>query len=145
MWFDILTKRYTRVVHMRGEMNSNRYEISFRLKTSVLSQLFTCVHMNWCEMKLKTAWISYRSFWPKWNFISGDEISYKHYPKWNIGSFWNVTKMKLRVNTPGWNLKPVWVYFAFHVNVLLMLPKVTTSMFGELRLHRWHVLAQTIN
>ena len=35
--------------------------------TSVFSQLFTCVHMNWGEMKLKTVWISYRSFWPKWN------------------------------------------------------------------------------
>ena len=64
--------------------------------------------------------------WQKWNFISGNEISCKHYPKWNIGLFWNVTKMKFRVNTPGWNFKPVWVYFTFHVNVLLMLPKVTT-------------------
>ena len=36
--------------------------------TSVFSQLFTCVHMNWGEMKLKTVWISYRSFWLKWNF-----------------------------------------------------------------------------
>ena len=34
--------------------------------TSVFSQLFICVHMNWGEMKLKTMWISYRSFWPKW-------------------------------------------------------------------------------
>ena len=90
--------------------------------------------MNWGEMKLKTAWISYRSFWPKldfkpsWDFyvfnlpetkwisadsldvafnahvrlkltagmdfisvilmgmkfISGDKISCKHYPKWNV-------------------------------------------------------------
>ena len=36
--------------------------------TSVLIQLFTCVHMNWDEMKLKTVWISHRLFWPKWNF-----------------------------------------------------------------------------
>ena len=36
--------------------------------TSVFSQLFTFVHMNWGEMKLKTVWISYWSFWPKWNF-----------------------------------------------------------------------------
>ena len=28
-------------------------------------------------------WISYRSFWQKWNFISGDKISCEHYPKWN--------------------------------------------------------------
>ena len=26
---------------------------------------------------------SYRSFWQKWNFISGDKIPCKHYPKWN--------------------------------------------------------------
>ena len=36
--------------------------------TSVFSQLFTCVHMNWGQMKLKTVWISYRSFWSKWIF-----------------------------------------------------------------------------
>ena len=35
--------------------------------TSVFSQLFTCVHMNWGEMKLKPVWISYRSFWLKQN------------------------------------------------------------------------------
>ena len=32
-------------------------------------------------------WISYRSFWQKWNFISGDKISCKHYPKWNAYTF----------------------------------------------------------
>ena len=42
--------------------------ISVENLTSVSSQLFTCVHMNWGEMKLKMVWILYRSFWPKWNF-----------------------------------------------------------------------------
>ena len=36
--------------------------------TSVFSQLITCVHMNWGQMKLKTVRVSYRSFSPKWNF-----------------------------------------------------------------------------
>ena len=35
------------------------------------------------EMKLVAGVISLRSFWQKWNFISGDKISCKHYPKWN--------------------------------------------------------------
>ena len=42
--------------------------VSIENLTSLFSQPFTCVHMNWGEMKLKTAWISYRSFWPEWNF-----------------------------------------------------------------------------
>ena len=35
------------------------------------------------EVKLIAGVISLRSFWQKWNFISGDKISCKHYPKWN--------------------------------------------------------------
>ena len=121
--------------------------------TSVFSQLSSCIHMNWSEMKLKTVWILYWSFWPKWNFkpawdfhvniiypkrnkqaqtrwmlrlmrmcvwnsmpewisyrsfwqkwnlISGNKILCKHYPKWNvhqnIGSFWNAAEIKLHVN-----------------------------------------------
>ena len=37
-------------------------------------------HVHWNSMQV---WISYRSFWQKWNFILGDKISCKHYPKWN--------------------------------------------------------------
>ena len=110
-----------------------RFHFGWNL-TLVFRQFFTCVHMNWGEMNLKTVcisyrpfwpkwnfkpawdfhvniiypkrnkqaqtrwmlrlmrmcvwnsmpvWISYRSFWQKWNFISGDKISCKHYPKWN--------------------------------------------------------------
>ena len=51
--------------------------------TSMFSQLFTYVHINWGQMKLKPLWISFWSFWPKWNFISVHKISLKHYPKWN--------------------------------------------------------------
>ena len=46
-------------------------------------QCFLYVHMNWDEMKLKPVWISYRSFWPKWNFIlAWDFHVNKIYPKW---------------------------------------------------------------
>ena len=34
-------------------------------------------------MKLIACVILLRSFWQKWNFISGDKILCKHYPKWN--------------------------------------------------------------
>ena len=39
--------------------------------------------MRMCIWNSMPVWISYRSFWQKWNFISGDKISCKHYPKWN--------------------------------------------------------------
>ena len=58
-------------VHMRGEMNSNRYEISFRLKISLRCSVSSLLVFRWIEAKwleLKAVWISYRSFWPKWNF-----------------------------------------------------------------------------
>ena len=60
--------------------------------------------MRMCVWNSMRVWISYRSFWQKWNFISGDKIC-KHHPKWkaynihqNIESFWNAAEMKLHVN-----------------------------------------------
>ena len=35
--------------------------------------------LTWCNPKRK----SLQSFRQKWNFISGDKIACKHYPKWN--------------------------------------------------------------
>ena len=35
------------------------------------------------RFKLIQVWISYWSFWQKWNFISGGKTSCKHYLKWN--------------------------------------------------------------
>ena len=88
----------------RNELIWNDF-ISVENLTSVFSQLFTCVQVNWGGMKLKTLRISYRSFWQKLNFILGDKISCKHYPKWNTytcpskkGPFWNAAEMKLHVN-----------------------------------------------
>ena len=58
--------------------------ISVENLTSVFSQLFTCVHMNWGEMKLKTVWISYWSFWPKLNFKPAWDfhVNILHETKW---------------------------------------------------------------
>ena len=170
---------------MRGEMNSNRYEISFRLKISLRCSVSSLLVFRWIEAKwleLKAVWISYRSFWPKWNFklawdfhvniiypkrneqaqtrwmlrlmrmcvwdsvrvwisyrsfwqkwnfISGDKISCKHYPKWNayytcpskyrvvLKCSWNETSCEQNLfSRRFWNLKPVWVHFASHLNVL---------------------------
>ena len=116
-------------------MNSNRYEILFRLKISlwcsvssllvftgteskwnskrygfilvILTEIkfkngmrFSCEHnlsetewisadpldvalMRMCVWNSMRVWISYQSFWQKWNFISGDKILCKRYPKKN--------------------------------------------------------------
>ena len=40
--------------------------------------------MRMCVWNSLRVWISYRSFRQKWNFISGDKISCKHYQKWNF-------------------------------------------------------------
>ena len=42
--------------------------ISVESLNLVFSQFFTCIYLHWGQMKLKLVWISYRSFWPKWNF-----------------------------------------------------------------------------
>ena len=63
------------------------HEISFRAKwnifISVSGQFLVTDYMMQPEMKLIAGVISLRSFWQKWNFISGHKISCKHYPKWN--------------------------------------------------------------
>ena len=114
---------------MRSEMNSNWYEISFRLKISLRCSVspllvFTWIEAKWnsnwygfhighfdrneisnrheifmwtwtaeslwmlhlmrmCVWNSMLVWISYRSFWQKWNLISCDKISCKDCPKWN--------------------------------------------------------------
>ena len=62
-------------------------EVSFRTKwnifISVSGQFLIAVYMIQPEMKLIAGVISSRPFWQKWNFISVDKKSSKHYPKWN--------------------------------------------------------------
>ena len=50
---------------------------------SVSSRFLVTVYMIQPEMKLIAGVISLRLFWQKWNFVWGDKISCKHYPKWN--------------------------------------------------------------
>ena len=63
------------------------HEISFRTKWIIFilvsGQFLITVYMIQPEMKLIARVISMRSFWQRWNFISGDKISCKHYPEWN--------------------------------------------------------------
>ena len=63
------------------------HEIPFRAKWNIFilvsGQFFITVYMMQPEMKLVADVILLWSFWKKWNFISGDKISCKRYPKWN--------------------------------------------------------------
>ena len=85
--------------------------------------------MRMCGWNSMKVWISYRSFLLKWNFISGDEISCKHHPKRSaytcpskyrgvLKCCRNETWTEL-ASMPVWNLKPMWVHFVSHVNVLI--------------------------
>ena len=48
----------------------------------MFNQLFTYLHLNWGEMKLKAVWISYQSFWSKWSLkLVWDFHVNKIYPK----------------------------------------------------------------
>ena len=62
------------------------HEISFRVKWNILisvsGQFLITVYIIQPEMKLAMSVISLRSFWQKWNFVSGKKISCKHYLKW---------------------------------------------------------------
>ena len=63
------------------------HEISFWAKLTIFilvsGQSLITVYMMQPELKLVAGVISLRSFWQKWNFISGDKISCKQHPKWN--------------------------------------------------------------
>ena len=62
------------------------HEISFRVKWNIFiymsGKFLITAYMTQPEMKFIAGIISLQSFWQKWNFILGDKISCKHYPKW---------------------------------------------------------------
>ena len=66
----------------------NWYEIFMWTKftQSKLTGWILCL-MCMCIWNLSGVWFSYRSFWQKWNFILGDKIWRKHYPKWNAYAY----------------------------------------------------------
>ena len=63
------------------------HEISLRAKwnifISVFGQFLINAYIIQPKVRLIVGVTSLRSFWQKWNFISGDKISCKHYSKWN--------------------------------------------------------------
>ena len=69
------------------ELRGCLHEISFRAKWNILisvsSQFLITVCIIKPEMKLPVGVISLRTFSQKWNFIWGDKVSCKRYPKWN--------------------------------------------------------------
>ena len=84
--------------------------ISVETLTSVFSQLFSCVDMNWGEMKLKTVWISNRSFWPTWNVKPAWDFHVNIiYSKRNelAQTHWMLRLMRMCV----WNSMPVWISY----------------------------------
>ena len=89
--------------------------------------------MRMCVWNSMRAWISYRSFLQKWNFISGDKIRCKHYPKWNAytcqSKYWIFLKCSQNKTSCEQNLlscqfeisnrfefisPPMWTYSEFH-------------------------------
>ena len=64
--------------------------------------------MCMCVWNSVRAWILYRSFWQKWNFILGDKMSCKHCSKWNAYTFpskyWAVLKCSRNLNSCEQNL-----------------------------------------
>ena len=87
-WIEVKwnSKRYE--FHI-GHFEQNEFQISMRfscehnlpetkwISADSLVVAFSA-HAHWNSMLVR---ISYRSFWQKWNFISGDRISCKHHPK----------------------------------------------------------------
>ena len=66
---------------------SNRHEIFIWTKFT-RSEINKRKLVGYCfnthvRLKLIAGVISLRSFWQKWNFISGDKILCRHYPTWN--------------------------------------------------------------
>ena len=129
-------------VHMRGEMNSNRHEISFRLKISLRCSVSSLLVFTWIEAKWTAKRYGFHIGHFDRNEISFRVIKYHvnttrnempTHVHQNIRSFWNSVKTKFHVNRTCfhaglWNLKTVWVHFASRVNALLVIyPKCDIS------------------
>ena len=56
-------------------------------------------------LKLTAGVISLRSFWQKWNFISGDKIWCKHYPKWYSYACPSIYRVVLKCSRNGTSCK----------------------------------------
>ena len=67
---------------LRGCLHEISFRVKWKILISVSGQFLITVYIIQPEMKLVTGVISLRSFWQKWNLISGEKISCKHYLKW---------------------------------------------------------------
>ena len=94
-------------VHIRNEMNSNRYEISFRLKISLRCSVSSLLVFTWIEAKWNSKRYGFHIGHFDRNEISFRVIKYHvnttrnempTHVHQNIGSFWNAAEMKLHVN-----------------------------------------------
>ena len=79
----LISKSHEYHMWLRGCLHEILFRAKWNIFISVSGQFLITVYMIQPEMKLVAGVISLRSFWQKWNFISGDKISCKHYPKWN--------------------------------------------------------------
>ena len=108
---------------MRGEMNSNRYEISFRLKISLRCSVSSLLVFTWIEAKWNSKRYGFHIGHFDRNEISFRVIKYvsttrnerpttsiKISSRFEMQPKWNFMWTEL-VFTPVWNLKPVWVHF----------------------------------
>ena len=83
---------------MRFSCEQNLPKAKYVQTRWILRLMCICV---WNSLRV---WISYWSFWQKWNFISDDKISFKPWNEMpthvhqNIGSFWHAAEMKCHVN-----------------------------------------------
>ena len=91
---------------MRGEMNSNRYDISFRLKISLRCSVSSLFVFTWIKLKWNSKRYGFHIGYFDRNKISFRVIKYVNTTRnempthvhQNIGSFWNAAEIKLHVN-----------------------------------------------
>ena len=92
---------------MRGERNSNRYEIWFRLKISLRCSVSFLLVFTWIEAKWNSKRYGFHIGHFDRNKISFRVIKYhvnttqnkmSTHVHQNIGSFWNAAEIKLHVN-----------------------------------------------
>ena len=100
--------------------------------------------MRMCVWNSVLVWISYRSFWQKWNFISGDKISCKHCPRWNAYTCPLEYRVVLKCNRNETSCEPnlfsCWfeisnwyIHFASHLNSLIFLLKTLIGINTRFR------------
>ena len=67
---------------MKWTQTGMRFNFGWKSHFGIESAIYLCLD-ELRRNENQTVWISYWSFWQKWNFISDDKISCKHYTKWN--------------------------------------------------------------